>query len=428
MGIIRAAVSTVKGSLEDQWLEVVEPYEMDAQTVCTRGVVMRKGREKKGSPDVLSNGSVIHVDENQFMILTDGGRIIDYTAEPGYYTIEDFAQPSMFSGQFGEALKDTFNRFRFGGGTPQSQKVYYINLQEITGIRFGTRNPVNYFDSFYNAELFLRAHGTYSIRIVDPLLFYAEAVPRNAERVEVQDINEQFLNEFLEGIQVAVNRMSADGIRISYVASKSTELSRYMADALDDSWRARRGMEVQSVAIASISYDEESQKLIHMRNQGAMLQDPVIREGYLQGAAGRAMEAAASNPNGSMAGFMGLGMGMQSGGNILNAASAVNAQQMQNSQPGQNWNQAAPQGQPGQSWSQAAPQSQPGQSWNQAAPQDQPDPMQNGSGVWTCGCGAENTGNFCTNCGKPRPAAAWICSCGTANTGNFCSNCGKPRQ
>ena len=113
MGIIRAAVSTVKGSLEDQWLEVVEPYEMDAQTVCTRGGVMRKGREKKGSPDVLSNGSVIHVDENQFMILTDGGRIIDYTAEPGYYTIEDFAQPSMFSGQFGEALKDTFNRFRF---------------------------------------------------------------------------------------------------------------------------------------------------------------------------------------------------------------------------------------------------------------------------------------------------------------------------
>ena len=393
MGIIRAAVSTVKGSLEDQWLEVVEPYEMDAQTVCTRGVVMRKGREKKGSPDVLSNGSVIHVDENQFMILTDGGRIIDYTAEPGYYTIEDFAQPSMFSGQFGEALKDTFNRFRFGGGTPQSQKVYYINLQEITGIRFGTRNPVNYFDSFY---------------IVDPLLFYAEAVPRNAERVEVQDINEQFLNEFLEGIQVAVNRMSADGIRISYVASKSTELSRYMADALDDSWRARRGMEVQSVAIASISYDEESQKLIHMRNQGAMLQDPVIREGYLQGAAGRAMEAAASNPNGSMAGFMGFGMGMQSGGNILNAASAANAQQMQQMQQMQN--------------------SQPGQNWNQAAPQDQPDPMQNGSGVWTCGCGAENTGNFCTNCGKPRPAAAWICSCGTTNTGNFCSNCGKPHQ
>lgn len=132
----------------------------------------------------------------------------------------------MFSGQFGEALKDTFNRFRFGGGTPQSQKVYYINLQEITGIRFGTRNPVNYFDSFYNAELFLRAHGTYSIRIVDPLLFYAEAVPRNAERVEVQDINEQFLNEFLEGIQVAVNRGSfAPAASSSKISSNSARVS-----------------------------------------------------------------------------------------------------------------------------------------------------------------------------------------------------------
>ena len=414
MGIIRAAISTVKGGLEDQWLEVVEPYEMDAQTVVSRGVVMRRGREKKGSSDVLSNGSVIHVYENQFMILTDGGKIVDYTAEPGYYTIEDLAQPSMFSGQFGDALRDTFNRFRFGGGTPQSQKVYYVNLQEITGIRFGTRNPVNYFDSFYNAELFLRAHGTYSIRIVDPLLFYAEAVPRNAERVEIQDINEQFLNEFLEGIQVAINRMSADGIRISYVASKSTELSRYMADVLDDSWRARRGMEVQSVAIASLSYDEESQRLIHMRNQGAMLQDPVIREGYLQGAAGRAMESAASNPNGAMAGFMGLGMGMQSGANILGAESAANAQQMQNARQPQSGGQTGQNGQPAQGWNSSAPQGQ--------------NPPAGDSGAWICGCGAQNTGNFCTNCGKPRPASPWICSCGTRNTGNFCSNCGKPRQ
>lgn len=392
MGIIRAAVSAVKGTLEDQWLEVVEPYEMDAQTVFVKGVVTQNGKGKRKHPEVLSNGSVIHVGENQFMILTDGGKIVDYTAEPGYYTIEDSAQPSLFGGQFGDVLKDTFNRFRFGGGTPQAQQVYYINLQEITGIRFGTRNPVNYFDSFYNAELFLRAHGTYSIRIVDPLLFYAEAVPKSADRLEIQEINEQFLNEFLEGVQAAINRMSADGIRISYVASRSTELSRYLADALDESWRARRGMEIQSVALAGISYDDESQKLIHMRNQGAMLQDPVIREGYLQGAAGRAMEAAASNPNGSVAGFMGFGMGMQGGANLFQAASAANAQQMQGMSPN-----------------------------TQAVRQNM-----NGN-EWTCSCGARNSGNFCSNCGKQRPSAEWICSCGNRNSGNFCSNCGKPR-
>lgn len=227
------------------------------------------------------------------------------------------------------AVKDTFERLKFGGQTPHEQRVFYINLQEIKGIKFGTRNPVNYFDQFYNAELFLRAHGSYSIRIVDPLRFYAEAVPRNASRVEIEDINEQYMNEFLEGLQSSINQMAADGIRISFAASKSAELSRYMADAMDESWRAMRGMEIQSVAIASLSYDEASQKLIQMRNEGAMMSDPSIREGYVQGAMARSMEKAAANPNGAMNGFMGVQMGMNAFGSSFASASASNQQQMQ---------------------------------------------------------------------------------------------------
>ena len=209
-----------------------------------------------------------------------------------------------------------------------SREFFYINLQEIKGIKFGTRNPVNYFDQFYNAELFLRAHGSYSIRIIDPLRFYAEAVPRNASRVEIEDINEQYMNEFLEGLQSSINQMAADGIRISFAASKSAELSRYMADAMDESWRAMRGMEIQSVAIASLSYDEASQKLIQMRNEGAMMSDPSIREGYVQGAMARSMEKAAANPNGAMNGFMGVQMGMNASFFVA-SASASNQQQMQ---------------------------------------------------------------------------------------------------
>ena len=310
MGIIRAAVNAVHGSLADQWLETVEPYEMGEHTVFTEGILVRKGQNKKGS-QTISNGSVIHVYDNQFMMLVDGGKIIDYTAEPGYFTVDQSSSPSMFSGSLDAAVKDTFERLKFGGQTPHEQRVFYINLQEIKGIKFGTRNPVNYFDQFYNAELFLRAHGSYSIRIVDPLRFYAEAVPRNASRVEIEDINEQYMNEFLEGLQSSINQMAADGIRISFAASKSAELSRYMADAMDESWRAMRGMEIQSVAIASLSYDEASQKLIQMRNEGAMMSDPSIREGYVQGAMARSMEKAAANPNGAMNGFMGVQMGYE---------------------------------------------------------------------------------------------------------------------
>ena len=398
MGIIKAALNSVGGALADQWLEIIEPDEMSDTTVFAEGKKARsdskRNSNKKGTEDIITDGSIIRVYPNQFMILTDGGKVIDYTAEEGYYKVQNASAPSLFNGNFGDSLKESFSRVKFGGVPSGTQQVFYINLQEIKGIKFGTRMPVNYFDSFYNAELFLRAHGTYSIKITDPLLFFREAVPRNKNRVDINDINEQYLNEFLEALQSAINQMSADGVRISFVASKGRELSKYMSTILDDDWKAQRGMEIQSVGIASISYDEESTKLINMRNQGAMLGDPSIREGYVQGAVARGIEAAGSNANGSMAGFMGVGMGMNSTGSFMNAASASNARQMEQMRE-ENATNAN----------------------NTAKP----------AGEWKCSCGALNTGKFCTECGAQKPADEWKCSCGAINTGKFCSECGSKR-
>lgn len=211
MGIIKAAATAVGGALADQWLEVMEPGNMGDQTVFASGVRIRKGSNTKGTDNTVSDGSVIHVYPNQFMMIVDGGKVVDYTAEEGYYTVKNSSLPSLFNGQFRDSLGESFNRIRFGGGTPTAQKVFYVNLQEIKGIKFGTRNPVNYFDNFYNAELFLRAHGTYSIRITDPLLFYAQVIPKNVSHVEIGSINEQYMNEFLEALQASINRMSAEG-------------------------------------------------------------------------------------------------------------------------------------------------------------------------------------------------------------------------
>ena len=410
MGLIKAVAEAVGGSLADQWLDVYEPDDMGDQTVFTSGIMMRRGQNTKGTPDTVSNGSVIHVYDNQFMMLVDGGKIIDYTAEPGYYKVDNSSLPSLFNGQLKEAIKESFSRIKFGGQTPTAQKVFYINLQEIKGIKFGTRNPINYFDDFYNAELFLRAHGTYSIKIVDPVRFYAEAIPRNMAHVAIEDINEQYLSEFLEALQTSINQLSAEGTRISYVASKGRELSKYMAQTLDEDWNQMRGMEIQAVGIASISYDEESTKLINMRNQGAMLGDPTIREGYVQGAMARGMEAAGSNANGSMNGFLGMGIGMQAAGTVMGNASQVNLAQMQMQQNQMQQNQMQ--------------QNQNAGSNTVAA---QPAANQSQAGSWTCECGNMNSGKFCSECGKPAPTAEWTCECGTVNTGKFCSNCGKPR-
>ena len=435
MGIIKAAVRSISGGLADQWLEVIEAGGMSDSTVFAPGVLTRRGENVKGTAGTVSNGSMIRVYPNQFMMLVDGGKVVDYTAEEGYYTVNNSSMPSLFNGEFGETLKESFNRIRFGGESPFEQKVYFINLQEIKGIKFGTRTPVNYFDNFYNAELFLRAHGTYSIKITDPLRFYAEVIPKNREYVNVEDFNEQYLSEFLEAFQTAINQMSADGTRISIVTSRGREVGKYMANVLDEDWRKMRGMEIQSVGIASISYDEESQELINLRNRGAMLSDASIREGYVQGRIAEGIGEAGSNAGGAMAGFMGIGMGMQTGGGFMGAASAANMQQMQmenqRRMAGNGMGAGAMGTQAGNGMGAGAMGTQAGAGMaNPAAGMaGMQSPGAGAAGTWTCSCGTINSGKFCSECGSPRPAVSgtWTCSCGTVNSGKFCSECGKPR-
>ena len=70
MGIIRALAGAVGGSLADQWLEVIEPDNMSDTTVFCKGVAVRKNdrrnANRKGTEDVISNGSVIHVGGRQY--------------------------------------------------------------------------------------------------------------------------------------------------------------------------------------------------------------------------------------------------------------------------------------------------------------------------------------------------------------------------
>ncbi len=395
MGLIKAAVGAIGGALADQWLDAIQPCNMGIQTLMTCGQKVREGYRSsntKGTADIISNGSKIQVYDNQLMMLVDGGKIVDYTAEAGYYTVDNSAAPSLLNGQLKDTLVDTWNRFKFGGGTPQTQKVFYINLQEVKGIKFGTKNPVSYYDCELDADLYIRAHGNYSIKVTDPLLFYREVMPRNMEQVEVGDVNSQFLSEFISALQSSINQMSADGISVRRVASQSTTLSKYMATALDEEWRTARGFEIQSVGL-EVSYDEETRELFKLRSQGAMLRDASVREGYVQGAVARGMEAAGSNAGGSMAGFMGMGVGMQAGG--IGGFSQANHAQMQ---------------QQAKEPPQQAPVAKPSLDG------------------WVCTCGSNNQGNFCAECGSAKPAPkGWLCNCGNENQGKFCIECGSPR-
>lgn len=435
MGLIKILKDSIGGAVSDQLLEAYQPSAMGETTVFAPAVAPHTGNNQHSSTDgIISNGSIIQVYDGQMMILVDGGRVVDYTAEPGYFKVDNSSMPSMLNGQFKDSFKDVWTRIKFGGTTPQTQRAYYINLQEIKGIRFGTPNPINYYDAFYNAELRIKIHGVFSIVITNPLLFYENVVPKEYvtqnRRLDFSDIESQFKAEFVSVLGSAIGQYTAAGESVRFITSKGAILNQYMQTALDDLWVKSRGIDLFSVAVSTPSYDEQSQKLIDKRNDIAMqasaVATPQAQAAYLATAAGRAMENAGANEAGAMQGFLGLGMAMNQGSNILSGYQQQMANQPQSPQPPQ-----APQAPQSPQPPQAPQPPQPQQTAATAAAAGAAGAAAAESSTWKCECGAQNTGRFCQNCGKPKPqpqpSAEWTCECGAQNSGRFCQNCGKPK-
>ena len=420
MGIIAAAINSVGGALGDTWLEAIEPVGMTDRTVMCPGANKARNdsrnTNKKGTDFTVSNGSMIHVYQNQMMLLVDNGAIIDYTCKEGAYQVSNSSLPSLMNGQFGDALKDTFTRFKFGGTTPTAQRVFYINLRPLEGIRFGTKSPVTYYDENYQMDLKVRAFGKFSIEIVDPILFFKNVIPNaavmNCNSVDMETlITDRYIDEFLGAFGEALTKLSEEGVRISRVNAKNRELAKYMVQVLEEDWTKNRGIRIQSVGIANIDYDEKTAKLLDQRNERMLDQvytDPAMLNAMMQRNITEGVKAAGSNANGAAAGFMGVGLGTNFMGGY-NGANQQNAVQQQ----------------------QAFQQQRQAQ---QHVQQPVPSPVNSNqnNGGWTCSCGKTgNTGKFCAECGNPKPApsesGSWTCSCGAVNTGKFCAECGSKR-
>ncbi len=411
MGLIRAITSAAGGVMADQWKEYFYCDSLDAEVLVAKGrkrTSKRSGGNNKGEDNIISNGSVIAVNEGQCMIIVDQGKIVEFCAQAGEFTYDSSSEPSLFSGNLGDSVKKTFatigKRFTFGGDTAKDQRVYYFNTKEIMGNKYGTANPVPFrvvdANIGLDIDISIRCNGEYSYKITDPLLFYTNVCGNVTDDFERSEIDSQLKTELMTALQPAFAKISAMGIRYSAVPAHTMELADALNEVLSAKWAQLRGIEIVSFGVNAMKASAEDEAMIKELQKSAVLRNPNMAAATLVGAQAEAMKSAASNTStGPMMAFAGMNMAGQAGG--------MNAQQLF---------------QMGQQAAYAPQQTQP------TSPVPDSIRKEKTAG-WTCTCGkAGNTGKFCSECGASKPKQdGWTCTCGTVNKGKFCSECGAKK-
>lgn len=425
MGLIKAAIGAVGGVLADQWKEYFYCEAIPETILMTKGKKRVSGRSSntKGTDNIISNGSVIAVADGQCMIIVEQGKIVEVCAEPGEFTYDASTEPSIFAGNLGESILATFQsvgkRFTFGGEAPKDQRVYYFNTKELLDNKYGTANPIPFrviVDERlgYKLSVDLRCNGVYSYRIADPLLFYTNVCGNTSGDYERSRIDSMLKGELLSALQPALAKVAAQKVMYYEIPAHTTEIANALNDELSASWRKRRGLEVVSFTVNSVTIPDDQRKKITEWEETAMSTDLSTAAARRMGAESEAMKMAASNSAGAMTGFMGMGMAMNAGGSNSQNLFAM-AQQQQAQQPAAD------------SWKCACGNVATGKFCPECGAK-KPEPKPAGDS-WKCACGNMASGKFCTECGAKRPeqAAGWTCSCGTVNQGKFCLECGAKK-
>lgn len=403
MGLLKAGVGALSGVLADQWRDYFYCEAIPADILITKGKKRtgKRSSNRKGSTNIISDGSIIAVNEGQCMIIVEQGKIVEFCSEPGEFVYDTSTEPSIFYGDLSESIKRSFEefgkRFAFGGEPGKDQRVYFFNKKEIPGNKYGTPTPIPFRVIDRNIgldiDISIRCHGEYSYKIIDPILFYTNVSGNVEDDFKRSSIEGQLRSELLTALQPAFAKISASGIRYSELPGHTLELAKLLNEVLSDKWGQIRGIEIVSFGINSVKASEEDENMIKQLQRSAVFRNPTMAGATLVDAQSDAMRKAAENKGGAFVGFAGMNMAQQAGG--LNAGNLFAMGQEQ------------------QTEQQASPQ------------QASTAPSAN---TWKCSCGQENTGNFCSECGSKKPVDdSWTCQCGTVNKGKFCMECGTPK-
>ena len=431
MGLLKAAFGAAGGVLADQWKDYFVADALPADVLVRKGMKKAGGRSSntKGTDNIITSGSVVVVQEGQCMMIVDQGQIVEFASEPGEYTYDASTEPTIFCGNLGDGIKQSFaafgKRFTFGGEPAKDQRVYFFNTKEIMGNKYGTPAPISItalIDRSVSRTLTIgiRCFGEYSFRISDPMLFYKNACGNVENDYTRQEMESQMRTELLTALSPAFGQIAQKGIIYSDLTMHTMEMADSLNELLSKKWRDLRGIEIVSFGVSSIRPDEESEAKIRQMQESLFYSDPTLAGARVATAQATAMETAAGNEaTGPAMAFMGMGMANQMGG--MNAANLfqMGQQQQQYAQPA-----PAPAAPAQGGWQCACGATATGKFCHECGAK-KPEPKADDG--WTCACGATATGKFCPECGAKKPEDGWTCACGAVNKGKFCAECGAKK-
>jgi membrane protease subunit (stomatin/prohibitin family) len=369
MGFIKAAIDSIGGTFADQWLDFITVPDNITPTSAIfpgqmKGQNAGRGSNTKGSDNIITNGTRIFVPEGYSLITMEGGAFTGFIAEPGGYEwrSNDPASQSIFAGNgiVSPLITASWERFKFGGQPGAQQAVFYVNLKEIPNNRFGTQSEIYWDDAYLGAQVGAITRGTYTLRIVDPLLFTNQFVPAaylqpNSPHFDFSDFDNpagaQLFNEVVSSLSAAFSHYTNDpskGNRITRIQGDAIGFAQSLSAAVEEgyNWTTDRGLTIVKVALQAIEYDEDTRALLSDVKKADALSGN-RGNSFMQQSVARGMQAAGESGGGA-AGLAFMGMGMNAAGGVMGGTQQPQGQQTYQQVPPQ---QPSPQ--------QAAPAEQP---------------------------------------------------------------------
>ena len=337
MGFIQAVKGSIGGSLADQWKDFYGPKSnVSATAGVFPGVPMGtnngRGANYKGNENIITNGSKIVVPEGTALVTIQDGAITGIITEAGgyEYTNDNPNAKSIFAGDspVDALVKQSWERFKFGGVPGTQQLIFYVNMKEIPNNRFGTQSEIYWDDAYFGTQVGAVTRGTYTLKIADPILFIKNFVPvvfvsPGAPEFDFADMDnpagEQLFNEVVGSLSAAFSNYTNDpskGNRMSRIQGDQIGFAQALSKAVDDGyqWRQDRGLEIVKTAIMSIEYDEDT-KLMMKDVKRADALSGTRGNSFMQQSVARGMQAAGETGGGANMAFLGMGMG--AAGNVM---------------------------------------------------------------------------------------------------------------